>query len=47
MEVIILMLMLFGIVGTETKLNYEACKKEEFKPAVCERYKSLIPPAKK
>ena len=36
-----------GIMGAESKINYDACKKEEFKPQVCERYKSLIPPAKK
>jgi hypothetical protein len=44
---IIFFLFLVGIHATESKINYDACKKEEFKPQVCERYKSLIPPSKR
>lgn len=44
---LIVFLALCSVWGLDAKVNYDACKKEEFKPQVCERYKSLIPPARK
>ena len=41
----ILFLFLVGVHALDSKVDYDACKKEEFKPSVCERYKSLIPPS--
>jgi hypothetical protein len=41
---LVLWIFLVAIHGVETKINYDACKKEEFKPKVCERYKKLLPP---
>lgn len=36
-----------GIFSVETKMNYDACKAEEFKPKVCERYKKLRNPSER
>jgi hypothetical protein len=46
MAAIIFFLMGVGVFSAEVSQVYEGCKKEDFKPAVCEKYKSLIPPKK-
>jgi hypothetical protein len=44
---IIFFMILTGIIGQKEHDNYKDCKAEEFKPNVCEKYKSLRPPSER
>jgi hypothetical protein len=41
MEVLAFWILMNVVFVGEAKINYDACKKEDFKPKVCERYKTL------